>query len=713
MEKFETLLGDTELTIETGKLAKLASGSVTVKLGETVVLATAVITDEPREGIDFFPLLIDFEEKMYASGKISGSRFIKREGRASENAILTSRLTDRPLRPLFLKGFYHDVQVVITVLSADLIHDPDVLSIIAASAALMLAGAPFSGPIGAVRVGLIDNKLVVNPSYEQIKNDSSLDMVVAGTKDKVIMVEAFAKEIDEQTMIEAIEFAQKALQSTIDLQEKVIKAVNSETKDYNLQLPNKQLLSQLTKFIGKKASEAIYNVQKEDRNKNLSKLRKQVWEEFVTEENPESVISDAFATIVSNEFRKNILEHEKRPDGRKLTEIRPIDCEVGILPRPHGSALFSRGETQALTTVTLGSAGDEQMIDTMDADTTKRYMHHYNFPPYSVNEVKPMRGPGRRDIGHGALAEKALLPVIPSKDDFPYTIRVVSEILASNGSSSMASVCGSTLSLMDAGVPIAKPVAGIAMGVVTDQDGSFKILTDIAGVEDFNGDMDFKVAGTKDGITAFQLDMKVKGLDSEVFQQAFEQAKKARLDILNQINKCIAVPRSELSPHAPRVTVIKIDPDKIRDVIGSGGKTINEIIERSGGRNVTEVNIEDDGTIYISSTDADLAKKALEMIKNLTREVSPGETFDGKVTRIMDFGAFVELFPGTEGLVHISKLADHRVNQVTDVVKVGDTIPVVVLEIDSMGRINLAHQSAASKKSSNDRSTNRKPPRKH
>jgi len=714
MEKFETLLGDAKLTIETGKLAKLASGSVTVKLGETVVLATAVIADKPREGIDFFPLLVDFEEKMYASGKISGSRFIKREGRASENAILTSRLTDRPLRPLFPKGFRCDVQIVITVLSADLIHDPDVLSIMAASAALMLAGAPFNGPVGAVRVGLIDGELVVNPSYEQIENDSSLDMVVAGTKDKVMMIEAFSKEIDEQTMTNAIEFAQKALQPTIDLQEKMIKAINSQTKDYDLQIPNEQLLSQLTKFIGEKASEAIYSIRKEDRSKNLDELRKQAWEEFVTEENPESVVSDAFATLISNEFRKNILEHEKRPDGRKLTEIRPISCEVDILPRPHGSALFSRGETQALTTVTLGSSRDEQMIDTMDADTTKRYMHHYNFPPYAVNEVKPMRGPGRREIGHGILAEKALLPVIPSKDDFPYTIRVVSEILASNGSSSMASVCGSTLSLMDAGVPIVKPVAGIAIGVVTDADGSFKILTDIAGIEDSNGDMDFKVAGTKDGITALQLDMKVKGLDFKIFQQAFEQAKKARLDILNQINKCIAAPRSELSPHAPRITVVKIDPDKIRDVIGSGGKTINEIIERSGGRNVTEINIEDDGTIYISSTDADLAQKALEMIKNLTREVKIGETFDGKVTRIMDFGAFVELFPGTEGLVHISKLADHRINQVTDVVKVGDTIPVVVLEIDSMGRINLAHQSAASKeKGFHDRPTNRKPPRKH
>lgn len=703
MEKFETKLGDTKLTIETGKLAQLASGSVTVTIGETVVLATASVATTPREGIDFFPLLVDFEERMYASGKISGSRFIKREGRASENAILTSRLVDRPLRPLFPKGFYNDVQVVITVLSADLIHDPDVIAIIAASSALMLAGAPFDGPVGAVRVGIIDGKLVLNPSYEEIGTTSQLDLVVAGTKDKVLMVEAGANEIGEETMIEAIEFAHKALQSTITVQEAMVKKL-SHKKEYTLQLPTDQLLTEITAFIGNKANEAIYHPEKTKRNEMLDALKGDVWKQFVIEVNPERVVSEAFANIMSREFRKNILENEKRPDGRKLTEIRPISCEVKILPRPHGSALFTRGETQALTTVTLGSVGDEQMIDTMDSDTTKRYMHHYNFPPYATNEVKPMRGPGRREIGHGSLAERSLSPVIPAKDDFPYTIRVVSEILASNGSSSMAAVCGSTLSLMDAGVPITKPVAGVAMGVIIGHTGTYKVLTDIAGIEDFNGDMDFKVAGTKDGITALQMDTKVHGLDIKILKESFEQAKKARLEILKMITDCIASPRKELSMYAPRVTMIKIHPDKIREVIGPGGKMINEIIDRAGGKSVTEINIEDDGTVYVSSTNAAFAENAVNEIKNITREVQAGERFTGKVTRIMDFGAFVEIFPGTEGLVHISELADYRVNKVTDVVKVGDVIPVVVKEIDNMGRLNLSHKGTLDK--------SQKPPKK-
>lgn len=698
MEKFETALGSTKLVLETGKLANLASGSVTMRLGDTVVLAAAVVAEEPREGIDFLPLLIDFEEKMYASGKISGSRFIKREGRASENATLTSRLTDRPLRPLFPRGFYNDVQIVITVLSADLVYDPDILSIAAASAALMLSGAPFAGPIGAVRVGLVDGQLVVNPSYEQVDNGSQLDLIVAGTKDKIIMVEAGAQEIDEATMIKAIKFGHQALQPTIEIQEQMIKAIGSRSaREYALSLPNDKLVSQLVKFVGNQASAAIYHPEKTKRNDMLEDLRKQVWEQFVTEESPENVVAQAFAGVVSEEFRKNIIEHDKRPDGRQLDEIRPVSCEVKILPRPHGSALFNRGETQALTTVTLGSVSDEQMIDTMDADTTKRYMHHYNFPPYATNEIKPMRGPGRREIGHGALAERALSPVIPAKDKFPYTIRVVSEILASNGSSSMASVSGSSLSLMDAGVPITKPVAGIAMGVVLGKDANqSKILTDIAGIEDFNGDMDFKVAGTKDGITALQLDMKVRGLDFEIFERAFAQAKQARLELLDIMNQCIDAPRSELSPHAPRVTVIKIDPEKIRDVIGPGGKIINEIIDRAGGRSVTEINIEEDGTVYITSANAKYAAGVVEEIKNLTREVKVGDRFDGKVTRIMDFGAFVELFPGTEGLVHISKLANRRIDKVTDVVKEGDILPVVVVEIDSMGRINLSHKATLS-----------------
>jgi polyribonucleotide nucleotidyltransferase len=694
MEKFETMLGNAKLIMETGKLARLAAGSVTVRLGDTVVLATATIADKPREGIDFFPLLVDFEEKMYASGKISGSRFIKREGRASENAILTCRLTDRPLRPLFPKGFYNDVQIVVTVLSADLVHDPDVLSIVAASAALMLSGAPFDGPVGAVRVGLIKNELVVDPSYEQLENGSSLDLVVAGTKDRVMMIEAGAKEVDEATMLKAIKFAHEALQPSIDLQHQLIagKAI-AEKKNYPLRTPNESLITDVAKFVGGKANEAIYHPDKTERNTKLEELREQVWQTFVSEENPENAVAEVFGKIVAQEFRKNLLEKGQRPDDRALDEVRPITCEVGLLPRPHGSALFTRGETQALTTVTLGSAGDEQMIDTMELDTTKRYMHHYNFPPYATNEIKPMRGPGRREIGHGALAERALLSMIPDKQSFPYTIRVVSEILSSNGSSSMAAVCGSTLALMDAGVPIKKPVSGIAMGVVMGDAGKFKILTDIAGIEDFNGDMDFKVAGTKDGITAMQVDMKIGGLGFEVFEQAFAQARVGRLHILEIIQQCIAEPRKELSVYAPRVTVVKIHPDQIREVIGPGGKVINEIIARAGGKGVTEINIEDDGTVYISSTNAKLAQQAVDEVKNITREVKVGERFDGKVTRIMDFGAFVEIFPGTEGLVHISQLAKERVNKVTDIVKVGDTLPVVVVEIDSMGRINLSHKA--------------------
>lgn len=695
MEKFETKVGDATLTIETGKLALLASGSVTVRLGDTVLLASAVIANKPKEGVSFFPLLIDFEEKMYASGKISGSRFIKREGRASDNAILTARLTDRPLRPLFAKGFYNDVQVVITVLSADLVHDPDTLSIIGASAALMLTDAPFAGPVGAVRVGLINGELVVNPSYEQLEKDSQLDLVIAGTRDKILMIEAGAKEVDEATFAKALQFAHQALQPTLDIQEQLMKLRDkSASKEYSLMRPTPELMSEMREFVGSQASEAIYQADKIQRDASLHVLREKVWQKFATEELTELIMADAFDHLLEEELRANILKSDKRPDGRKLTEIRPLSCEVSVLPRTHGSALFNRGETQALTSTTLGSVADEQMIDTMDASTTKRYLHHYNFPPYAVGEVRPMRGPGRREIGHGALAEKALLPMIPSKEEFPYTIRVVSEILGSNGSSSMAATCGSTLSLMDAGVPIKKPVAGIAMGVITDDKGKFKILTDIAGIEDFNGDMDFKVAGTRDGITAVQLDMKVAGLGLDILEKALEQAYPARQEILAVISKCLTGPRKELSIYAPRVETIKINQDKIRDVIGSGGKIINGIIDRAGGKNITEINIEDDGTIYVSSTDAKLAAQAIKEIENLTREAEVGALYEGKVTRIMDFGAFVEIFPGTEGLVHISQLAPERVNKVTDIVKEGDIIPVIVTEIDSQGRVNLSRKAA-------------------
>ncbi|KKT87291.1 MAG: Polyribonucleotide nucleotidyltransferase [candidate division Kazan bacterium GW2011_GWB1_45_10] len=693
MEQLTTKVGAATLTLSTGKLAKLASGSVTIQLGDTVLLATAIVANQPKATATYFPLLIDFEEKMYASGKISGSRFIKREGRASDNAILTARLTDRPLRPLFPKGFYNDVQVVITVLSADLIHDPDTLSIIGASTALLMAGAPFAGPVGAVRVGLINGELVINPSYEDLEKSSQLDLVVAGTKDKVLMIEAGAKEVDEATFAKAVKFAHEAMQPTIKIQEQLIKQLKITPKEYVLSTPSAELVEAAKQIMQIKLTDAIYNIDKTQRNTALSLLQQEVIEKLVTDEVLERTVVEVFEKLLSEEVQKNILETERRPDGRKLNEIRPIDCEVGILPRTHGSGLFTRGETQSLTVTTLGSVADEQLIDTMDARTTKRYLHHYNFPPYATNEVRPMRGPGRREIGHGALAEKALEPMIPDKDSFPYTIRVVSEILGSNGSSSMAAVCGSTLSLMDAGVPIKKPVAGIAMGVITGQ-GKFKILTDIAGIEDFNGDMDFKVAGTKDGITAVQLDMKATGLDLDLLESALKEAYPARQEILEKIAKCLPAPRGELSMYAPRVDLIKINPDKIRDVIGPGGKMINGIIDRHGGKNVTEINIEEDGTVYVSSTNAEFVKQVIAEIGNLTREPEVGALYQGRVTRIMDFGAFVEIFPGTEGLVHISQLDNSRVAKVTDIVKEGDIIPVIVTEIDSQGRVNLSRKAA-------------------
>ncbi|AKM84979.1 MAG: pnp, polynucleotide phosphorylase, polyribonucleotide nucleotidyltransferase [candidate division Kazan bacterium GW2011_GWA1_50_15] len=701
MEQFTTQLGEAKLTLETGRLAGLANGSVTLRIGDTVVLATAVIASTPRENIDFFPLMIDYEERFYASGKISGSRFIKREGRPSEDAILSARLIDRPLRPLFPKGFYNDIQVVITVLSADLVHDPDIIAITAASAALMQAGAPFAGPVAGVRVGLISGKFVLNPTYEE-RAKSELDLVVAGTGDAIMMVEAGASEVAEAKMVEAIEFAHAALQPAIALQHEMVKQLNVTNGEYAIVTPPAELKTAIATRLGGKLEEAIYHPEKMVRNAKLDSLRQAIWEEFISEENPETVVADIFSKVVSEEFRKNILEQGKRPDGRKLDEIRPLQIEVGLLPRPHGSALFTRGETQALSTVTLGSLDDEQMLDTMELDTTKRYMHHYNFPPYATGEVKPMRTTGRREIGHGALAERALLPMIPSREDFPYTIRVVSEILASNGSSSMASVCGSTLSLMDAGVPITKPVAGIAMGLVTG-DGKYKILTDIAGIEDFNGDMDFKVAGSHDGITALQMDIKVTGITKEIMSEALAQAREAREFLLAEMSKVIAAPRSELSPFAPRVIVVKVPQDRIGEVIGPGGRVINEIIDRAGGKGVTNISIEEDGNAFVTSSDPKLGEQAAQTIRDMMREIKPGEKFNGRVTRIMDFGAFVEVLPGREGLVHISQLANHRVEKVTDVVKEGDMLDVVVTEIDNLGRINLSHKAVSGGSGDNKR----------
>lgn len=690
-QQFTTQLGDSQLNLTTGKIAQLANGSVTLQLGETVVLATAVVSPNPREGIDFFPLLIDYEEKFYAAGKISGSRFIKREGRPSDEAILSARLIDRPLRPLFPKGLHNDVQVVITVLSADLVNDPDILGITAASAALMQTGIPFQGPVAGVRVGRVDGQFIINPTYEQ-RSKSDLDLVVAGTADAIMMVEAGASEVSEDVMLQAIEAGHKALKSAVDLQNEMTTALHTQPLSVTVPETPAELKEKITSKVQPRLQEAIYHPEKAVRNASLDQLRHEIWEEFVTEENPEIVVADIFAKAVSAEVRRNILEEGRRPDGRRLDEIRPLAIEVGILPRPHGSALFTRGETQALTTTTLGSLDDEQLLDTMEFETTKRYMHHYNFPPFATGEVKPLRQAGRREIGHGALAERALLPVIPERDTFPYTIRVVSEIMASNGSSSMASVCGSTLSLMDAGVPIIKPVAGVAMGLITNGT-NYKILTDIAGIEDFNGDMDFKVAGTRDGVTALQMDIKVAGITLAIMKDALAQAKQGRLFLIDKMAEVIATPRAELSPYAPRVFVVKIPQDRIGEVIGPGGRVINDIIDKAGGKQITTINIEEDGSVYITSTNATLGEQAADTVRNMVREVEVGEKFTGKVTRIMDFGAFVEILPGKEGLVHISELANNHVNRVEDVVKIGDPLEVIVTEIDNLNRINLSHKA--------------------
>ncbi|MDD5606004.1 MAG: polyribonucleotide nucleotidyltransferase [Patescibacteria group bacterium] len=695
-KKFEAQVGGRSFTFSTGKLATLASGSVVGRLGDTVVLATAVVSPNAKAGAEFFPLMVEFEEKMYASGKISGSRFIKREGRPSEEAILTARLIDRPIRPLFPKGFYNDVQIVITTLSADLSNDPDIVALNTASAALMQTGSPFQGPVAGIRVGRIDGELVANPTREQ-RNASDLDLVIAGTKDAVMMVEAGANEVPEDVMLAAIDFGHKAMQPLIEFQEQMVKELNIQPGDYQLIAPSEELKHQIASKLSGRLEEAIYHSEKMVRNAKLDELRQELFAEFVAEETPEVMVESIFDKVIGQELRKNIIEHDRRPDGRGLDDIRPLSMEVGLLPSTHGSALFTRGETQALSVVTLGSLDDEQLIDTMEQDTTKRYMHHYNFPPFATNEAKPMRSTGRREIGHGALAERALSPMIPNRTDFPYTIRVVSEILSSNGSSSMASVCGSTLSLMDTGVPIKKPVAGVAMGLITNGD-QFKVLTDLAGIEDFNGDMDFKVAGSRDGITALQMDIKIAGITRPIFEQALAKAKQARMFLLDEMAKIIAAPRPEVSPRAPRVITVQIPVDKIGEIIGPGGKVINGIIDEAGGKSVTTISIEDDGQAFITSTKKEMAEQAAQTIRDMVREIKPGEKFTGRVTRVMDFGAFVEILPGREGMVHISQFRNERVENINDVVKEGDTLEVIVTEIDDRGRINLSHKAVLNKR---------------
>ncbi|OGI20013.1 MAG: polyribonucleotide nucleotidyltransferase [Candidatus Moranbacteria bacterium RIFCSPLOWO2_02_FULL_48_19] len=697
-KKWSLQLGGRELTITTGLLAQQANGSVTVRYGDTVVLAAATMSKGASKISGYFPLMVDYEERYYAAGKIKGSRFIKREGRPSDDAVLSGRAVDRTIRPLFNSRMRNDVQVVVTTLSYDGENNPDTVAMIAASAALTLSDIPWGGPIGAARVGMAENgSLILNPSADESKA-SALDLLLSGTQDKINMIEAAAKEVTEDKMVEAFQFGFEAIQKITAFIEGIRAEVGKEKSAPALLRGTDEFETQVkAAFLKEGLAEALYLLPKKAMEEAMADLSTKVTA-WAKQAFPEQASLDELLTLISDEaadeiVHKNILKSEKRPDGRKLTEIRPIWCQVGILPRTHGTGLFTRGETQALTVTTLGAPGDQMVIDTMETDEKKRYIHFYNFPPYSVGEVKPMRGPGRREIGHGALAEKALMPILPSKEEFPYTIILVSEVLSSNGSSSMASTCGSTLSLMDAGVPIKKPVSGIAMGVITGQDGAYKVLTDIQGLEDHYGDMDFKVAGTIDGITAMQMDVKIDGLTPEVLKVAVAQAKVARLEIMEKMLSVIPAPRANLSAYAPRIITLHINPEKIRDVIGPGGKMINQIIDETG----VSIDIEDDGSVFITSTDETSAKQAVEWINNITREVRAGELFQARITRIMNFGAFAEVLPNQEGLIHISELADRRVENVEDVVHVGDIVPVVVKEIDSQGRINLSHKAALHK----------------
>lgn len=697
---YKIKFGGREFLVSYGKLAAQADGAVTVTYGETTVLATVVVGNEPREGVDFFPLLVDYEERLYAAGKISGSRFIKREGRPSEEAVLTCRLIDRPIRPLFPKNFKNDVQIIITVLSVDKENDPDIVALNAASIALIMSGAPFNGPIGAVRIGYIDEKFVVNPTQTELE-DSKLDLIVAATKEKVMMIEAGANEVKEDVIKDALKVAKENIQDIINLQEKIAQEIKKDKKDHIVD-ETSEISQDVHKFAYDEVKKMMKVKKEDERRTRLDDFLTEVLKNF--EGNyKQNELKTEFDKLIQKSIREAILENNDRPDGRSLTDIRPIDVEVGLFPRTHGSGLFTRGQTQALTVATLAGPGMQQMIDTMSEEGEKRYMHHYNFPPYSTGEVRPMRGAGRREIGHGALAERALLPVLPSKEEFPYTIRLVSEILSSNGSSSMAATCGSTLALMDAGVPIKKPVSGIAMGLITSKDGKeFKVLTDLQGLEDFGGDMDFKIAGTADGITAIQMDTKINGLSEEIIEQTFKQALVGRLEILKKMEAVIAAPRKELSPYAPRIITVKIDPEKIGELIGPGGKTINKIIEDCGGKENITIDIEEDGTIAIASIEPEHANKAKEIIEGLTEELEVGKIYDGTVINIQkdrrsgtEIGAIVEVGPNKEGMVHISEIKEERINKVSDYVKPGDKVKVKVMIVDKeRGRVGLSIKRA-------------------
>ena len=688
---FKTEWAGRSLTIETGQLAKQANGAVLVRYGDTVVLSTAVASKEPRDG-DFFPLTVNYEEKMYAAGKIPGG-FKKREGRPGDEATLTARLIDRPIRPLFPKGYRHDVQIMNTVLSADPDCSPEMAAMIGSSMALSVSDIPFQGPIAGVNVGYIDGEYVINPTLEQ-KEVSRLDLEVAGHKDAVNMVEAGASEITEKEMLEAIFFGHEEIKRLVAFQEEVVEHIQPVKKEFVPVERDEELVNKVKALTEEKGlKETVLTFDKQQRDENLDALKAEIATEFVDEADPENelLIDEVYAILndlVKEEVRRLIADEKNRPDGRKPDEIRPLDSEVGLLPRAHGSGLFTRGQTQALSVLTLGALGDYQLIDGLGPEVEKRFMHHYNFPNFSVGETGPVRAPGRREIGHGALGERALRYIIPDTADFPYTIRIVSEVLESNGSSSQASICGSTLALMDAGVPIKAPVAGIAMGLVTRED-SYTILTDIQGMEDALGDMDFKVAGTKEGITAIQMDIKIDGLTREVIEEALEQARQGRLAIMDHMLQTIDQPRKELSAYAPKVEIIHINPDKIRDVIGPGGKKINEIIDETG----VKLDIEQDGTVFIGAVDQAMITRAREIIEDITREAEVGQVYNAKVKRIEKYGAFVEIFPGKDALLHISQISKERINKVEDVLKIGDTIEVKITEIDKQGRVNASHKA--------------------
>ena len=689
MNQTQLELAGRTLIIESGRVAQQASGAVTVRMGDTMLLVTAVMSQSPREGIDFFPLTCDYEEKLYAAGKIPGG-FIRREGRPSEQAILNSRLIDRPVRPLFPKDFRNDVQIVATVWSVDQEADPATMAIIGASTALTISEIPFQGPIGAVRIGFLDDQLIVNPPVTRME-ESRLDLVVAGTRDAIIMVEAGAKEVPEEVIVEGMRMAQREIARICDMQEAFAKEVGKPKVQLSLTAADPEVDQAVDRFLAERLDQALFNPNKSIRESALDDLKK----ETINELGPQfadrlPALSKSFEAKVKQRVRGKILDEGIRPDGRKTTEIRKITCEVSLLPRTHGSALFTRGQTQAMSIVTLGSIGDKQKLDGLGLEEFKRFMHHYNFPPFSVGEARPLRSPGRREIGHGALAERALLPVVPTEEEFPYTIRLVTEILSSNGSTSMASVCGSSLAMMDAGVPIKSQVAGIAMGLITSEGGKVAVLSDIQGVEDNLGDMDFKVAGTTTGVTAMQMDMKIKGIGIDVLANAIQQAKEGRMFIMGKMNEAIDKPRQTMSRFAPRMVTVQVHPDKIREIIGPGGKMIRKIIEDSG---VTSIDIEDDGRVVIGSVNEESASKAEQIIRDLTGEVEVGKNYRGKVVRIMPFGAFVQIMPNQDGLVHISQLAEDRVERVEDAVNVGDDIEVKVTEVDRQGRVNLSRKA--------------------